>query len=146
MNKRLALLLSASLLTMAYSASAETIAECGKSVGKEYAGDPNKWTDADGSFNPQTTIVQVGSDYDVLFRDQLGMRSVRSQQGRVFRVEGADNGRLTLLAVYPLGDIETYQLTLGKDGRGTLLWTSSKHQSFVTGTPVGGLYVAQCTR
>lgn len=137
---------AAILFTVVVSPScAETIAHCGKSVGKEYA-EGGKWVDVDGNDFPETTVVRVGLDYDVLFRDPLGMRSVRSGSGTVVKVEGDDNHDLTLVVVYPLGTVELYQLTLDQNGRGQLFWTSVKHFSLINAKPIGGFYVADCSR
>ena len=142
---RFTILVAVSLCLVASSTSAETIAHCGKSIGKEYTGG-NKWADVDGSIFPETTIVQTGPDYDVLFRDPFGMRSVRSERGTVVRVEGYNNREITLVVVYPLGSVETYQLTIDQSGRGQLLWTNLKHFGLVDGKPIGGFYVADCSK
>ena len=64
--------------------------------------------------------------YDVIIKHSSGVMSAKQDGATVVATHSA-SGRLTLVVVYPLASIEVYQLVMRRNGKGTLLWTSSKN-------------------
>ena len=126
----------------------QLITTCGSAIGKEYNLETNQWSDNIGVSNQTTAVVRDSNgEYDINYRDVLTSGSVRADGAKVFKVNGSDDERFTLVAVYPQRVIDVYQFTLNANGQGGLIWSSFKNRAGAL-TPVilGTLLVARCTK
>jgi hypothetical protein len=115
-------------LTPSIGFAQEVIAQCGASKGKAYYSEPKDhgWVD-DGISDGNITFIKDSSGkYDVIIKHSTGVMSAK-QDGATVVATHATKGRLSLVVVYPLATVEVYQLAIQANGKGTLLWTSSKN-------------------
>jgi len=84
-------------------------------------------------------------EHVIVVKDAATTFSAKGDGAEVVRVNGSDNLRFTLVAVYPLAVTEVYQFVLDQRGRGTLIWASVKNQVGFTGVTRGTLFTATCS-
>src|SRR3954465_14824854 len=116
--------LLASALAVGEVSGAQVVAGCGASTGYGYYLEPKRdgWV-SDGISSGSLTIVRdSAAAYDVIIKDAQTPFSAKGDGGRVFKVDGQDDQRFTLLIVYPHPVTEMYQFTLDEGGRGTVIW------------------------
>lgn len=116
------------LLTPNIAFAQEVIAQCGASKGKAYYSEPQDqgWVD-DGISDGNITFIKDSSGkYDVIMKHSTGVISAKQDGASVVATHAA-KGRLSLVVVYPLASVEVYQLVLQANGKGILLWSSSKN-------------------
>jgi hypothetical protein len=68
-----------------------------------------------------TFMVDASGRHDVILKDAATTFSARGDGATIVRAEGMPKNELMLIAAYPLGTIETYQLVLNDRRRGTLI-------------------------
>src|SRR3954452_3867998 len=97
----------------------EIITVCGPSKGLSfYPG--SGWTE-DGVSKGATTFQHDGlGGYEIVIKDAVTTFSARKDGAQIVKVNGSDRGAFTLLAVFPLGTTEIYQLMLDQNGKGVL--------------------------
>jgi len=128
-----------------FSAGAQTIVTvCGASSGYSFYLNPTQGWQRDGVSKGTVTIVREGNDFDLIIKDAAETFSARGDGATVVRVHGNTDREMTLIAIYPLATTEVFQLTLDANGRGKLIWASTKNR--VVGTTKGSLFVADCAR
>jgi hypothetical protein len=146
---RLWTIVAAGMLAVVGNANAQQlITTCAASTGKAYYLEPTKdgWVD-DGISGGSTSFVRYPNGaYDVIFKDLIGTRAASQDGGTVIKIfESSD--LLTIVVSYPTTNaIETYQLILDRDGRGTLIWSNIKYRSGPMGITRGMLMVSNCGR
>lgn len=146
--RRAALLIMTGAIATAGGASAQsttTITVCGASAGKSYqaSGPPAGWAD-DGIAAGRITFVRKREGYDVVITDAVTTFSAREDGASIVVAPGSSAEQLTLIAAYPLGTVETYQLAVDAAGNGKLIWSALKNG--LAGVVKGSLFTAACRR
>lgn len=103
------------------------------------------WSE-DGISNGSITVVQDKSgQYDLIIKHSGGTLTARAD-GAVLAPIEKQPGRFTIIAVYPLGTVETYQFTLDRAGNGTLLLARMKNAVPPYRLTIGSLLVSTCSK
>ncbi|WP_133768768.1 hypothetical protein [Enterovirga rhinocerotis] len=111
---------------VAQGAEVVTICEAPQGRSAILHGQRYRWVD-DGLSGGRITILRnAGGEYDLTIRGLAGEFSARSDGASVTRVQGGTDTDFSLVATYPLQTVEVYQVELDAQGRGSLMWTTSK--------------------
>lgn len=131
----------------AQTTAPEIIASCGESSGvtyfhqnsvipKEEAG----WSKdivRDGSF----IVQKIGENYDLLFRDKLGLQS-STDNGAIILPTHSTQNSLNLVLIYPQnGNVEVYNFQSLKTDNAEVSWTSTKVGTLIVKS---GVFHAKC--
>src|SRR6266446_8392912 len=111
-----------------FSAGAQTVVTvCGAASGYSFYLNPSDGWQRDGISQGTVTILRNGDDFDLIIKDAWATFSARGDEATVVRIYGDTDREMTLVAIYPLGSTEVYQLTLDANGRGKLIWATTKN-------------------
>jgi hypothetical protein len=139
---------AAVLLCTGTAHAQQVIATCGESNGKSYYLEPTKdgWLD-DGIKGGLTSFIRFpDGKLDILFKDFVGTRFASQDGAAVIKVFDSSEF-ITVVVIYAATNVvETYQLKLDRDGRGTLIWSNIKYRSGPMATTRGMLLVSNCSR
>jgi hypothetical protein len=125
------------------SALAQTvITVCNAATGHSFFLNPNHGWQRDGVSGTVTFIRQAQGEFDLIIKDAATTFSARGDGATIVRAHGTTDHRMTLVVIYPRVTVETYQLALDINGRGKLIWTTTKDGVATRGS----LFVADCAR
>ena len=143
-------LIAATLVVVATTATAGTVAACGPQTGHAYypaAGMVPKgkdgWADDRISGGSTTLTQNAKGEFDILFKDSRGeILSSRDDGGEIVLLRKSENE----LVAYSQGAqaIEIYSFVREVDGNAKMLQLSSKGLSAAIAIPKAGVYVADC--
>jgi len=147
---RLSVRLLGALLAFALAvtdvAAQQVVTTCGASSGYGYYLEPRTGWSTDGIANGALTILRdAAGQYDLVIKDAGSSFSAKGDGAKVFKVDGDDDQRFTLVVVYPLPVTEMYQFTLDQSGRGTVIWAAVKNGLLARVTK-GSLFTATCSK
>ncbi len=126
-------------------ALAAVITVCEAPKGKSVAvGGPSGWSDESLAGATLTFTNDAVDGFDVATKSAASDTTARKEGGRVRRAFGNEDGAMTLVADYPLGTVEVYQLSLDGAGNGNLIMAALKNR--VVGVTKGSLLEATCRR
>lgn len=131
----------------ACSASAQqVIAQCGASKGQTVSLESSKlvWEN-DGITNGSLTFIKLANGkFDIITKDVRRSFSYTDDGASIVTLEEGDNKK-TLVVMHSKTVIEVYQLTLEKNGSGTLIWTQTKNGAPISLVTKGSLFTATCS-
>lgn len=141
-----AILLAGAFLGGMGSARAATVMTvCEAPKGKSVAvGGPSGWSDEGLPGATLTFTTDAVDGFDVATKSASTDTTAKKEGARIRRAFGNEDGAMTLVAEYPLGTVETYQLSLDGAGNGSLIMASLKNR--VVGVTKGSLFEAACRR
>lgn len=122
-------------ITSVNAVAQETIIRCGASDGHGYFLEGGLIQDNDAGWNKdrdepsakmELKVLDDGS-YDILYSDQIGLHSVQQSGGDVV-ARFVTEDTIVLVALYPLGSVETYLFSLKNR---EVIWTDIKGGAFV---------------
>jgi hypothetical protein len=94
--------------------------------------------DSEGQVAPAPFHISARAKYPDAF-------SAKGDGAKVFKVDGDDDQRFTLVVVYPLPVTEMYQFTVDPSGRGTVIWAGVKN-GLLGKITKGTLFTATCSK
>lgn len=140
-----ALIIAGGSIACAQTTSVITV--CGAAKGKSVflqGTSSLDWVD-DGVSGGGLTFVRKRGEYDISIRGAGNNRFTAREDGAtITEAPGGSDHVITLIASYPLGTTEVYQLTLDQSGAGTLIWLAAKNGR--AGTTRGSVFTATCRR
>jgi hypothetical protein len=139
--------LAAALFPLSAHAASPTITCINPSGQALYVDDkPRAWA-WDGLRNGRMEFSQTGADIDLRIYDSRGTVFRPKDQGAVVLPIAKDfqSGIISLVVIYPSdGILETYMVTLGKDGVRHLMWTTSRDNTQSKQPGKVGAYMGDC--
>jgi len=130
-------------------AAGSVITKCGASVGYRYdvpgplseKSSALGWSE-DRISNGSFLLAIDGDAVDIITTDVVGTRSTKADGATVLMLSGGAAGTFIVLAVSPTGTVEHFLFSLRPDGRGEVVWGTSRAQGTL---PKSSLMRAECT-
>lgn len=99
----------------------------------------------DGIAAGSATVMRTPTfgEYDIVINDAVNRFSLREDGAIVTVAPGATDRGFTIVAVYPLGTVETYSLRLDANGNGHLIWVALRTSN---AGRRGSVFTAICRR
>ena len=133
-------------LPLSGASAQQVIAQCGASKGQTVILTSSKliWED-DGITNGSFTFVKLkNGKFDIITKDAMKSFSYTDDGASIVALEEGNNKK-TLVVMHSNTVLEVFQLTLEKNGSGTLIWTATKNGAPNSLVTKGSLFTAKCS-
>jgi hypothetical protein len=125
-----------SILVVSFIAplSAQTvITTCGASLGKTYVreGNNGKWVDDGISGGSITLLFDKDKNPDLIIKSRGGSFSAKGD-GATVVISHFTEGTISVIAAYPLNTVENYMFKINNNGKGFVMWTSTRSNDYMT--------------